>query len=247
MSDIFSSILGYFGQQETNENQYQIAQEANAASAEQAQINRDYQERMSNSAYQRQVADLSSAGLNPMLAYIKGGGASTPAGSTGQVTSAQYTSPIQGAMQGRLTSAQAAKTEAEKPNVEAHTNVLKSQFDLNNAQYDQVLQNTEKIYKEARNLDTEQDRLKSVIVNLAESSALMAQQGESQVSQRKVNAATIANLQAHTKFYQALTTSSNFDAILKKLDIDAAEGVGNFGREYRQVKPLIDLIRSTAR
>ena len=41
--------------------------------ASEAQKNRDYQERMANTAYQRAVDDMSKAGLNPYLAYQQGG------------------------------------------------------------------------------------------------------------------------------------------------------------------------------
>jgi len=41
--------------------------------ASEAQKNRDFQEKMANTAYQRAVDDMSKAGLNPYLAYQQGG------------------------------------------------------------------------------------------------------------------------------------------------------------------------------
>lgn len=56
--------------------------EANAFTAQQAQLNRDWQTQMDNTKYQRTVADMQAAGVNPALAMSNGVG-STPSGSSG--------------------------------------------------------------------------------------------------------------------------------------------------------------------
>ena len=52
-----------------------------------ALANRQFQERMSSTAYQRAVEDMKKAGLNPILAFANGG-ASTPGGSVGTISGA---------------------------------------------------------------------------------------------------------------------------------------------------------------
>lgn len=66
--------------QEQNKFNAQEAQKSRDFNALEAQKSRDWQEQMSNTAYQRAVADMRLAGINPVLAYQQGG-SSTPASS----------------------------------------------------------------------------------------------------------------------------------------------------------------------
>lgn len=74
--------------EKNREFQESSARKAMNFEAEQAAINRDWQAEMSNTAYQRSMADMKKAGLNPILAYQQGG-ASTPSGATAAGKQAQ--------------------------------------------------------------------------------------------------------------------------------------------------------------
>lgn len=105
------------------------AKNQNIANAKQAQLNRDFQERMSSTAHQRATADLRAAGLNPILSATKGG-SSTPSGAQAQMqneleplaNSARQTSQI--AAQMKLVQAQTAQTQAQTAKTSAETQIL---------------------------------------------------------------------------------------------------------------------------
>ena len=100
-------LFGYKGQKDTN-----------VASAQQAKQQMDFQERMSNTAVQRRMADLRKGGLNPILAGGKE--ASSPSGAMAPMGN-KATSAMQAASQTASTALmahQAKKTSAEAVSAE---------------------------------------------------------------------------------------------------------------------------------
>lgn len=129
--------------------------EQNQFNAEQAQIARDYEERMSNTAYQRQVSDMKNAGVNPALMYSSGSSpASTPSGSpaSGSAMSGLGMSDLMSAVSGAaklkqelsLLGEEVKNRRAERRNKDAQTEVLNEQVGLTSAQKELALRQTER-------------------------------------------------------------------------------------------------------
>lgn len=80
-----------------------------------AKQNRDWQEKMSNTAHQREVKDLRKAGLNPILSATRGG-ASTPSGNVATVGN-----PFEGVADAASSAAQARVSRETLVNQKAAT------------------------------------------------------------------------------------------------------------------------------
>lgn len=143
ISDIFSGGVGnligggasaysnWRGQHEANMTNLKIGRENNLFSARQAQINRDFQERMSNTSWQRGIKDMKAAGINPMLA-VSQGGASSPLGNSAQgIAQANQQNELSLA----VSSAQdAIRLQAELANMKANNEQTRAQTRLTDAQ-----------------------------------------------------------------------------------------------------------------
>ena len=211
----------------------------------QAVANRDFQERMSNTSYQRAVKDMSAAGLNPMLAYSQGG-ASTPGGGQASVINsrpATISSASQANLQAeqkRVVSAQVENTEADTLNKRAQAGLIEAQIGATGASADQsrasiafMEQQGKKILEEIKNVPKEGDRLEVLAEQLKASRDLLINQGKTQVEAEKQ--------------MRWLAVKTMLEGDLVGLDVEAAKKLSNVGREAGQLRPIIEMITNILR
>jgi hypothetical protein len=173
-------------------------QAQNAASAEAAARQMEFQADMSDTSYQRQIKDLEAAGINPML-VTKLGGASTPPGAMPSfvnpgLMAAQSFSAMQ--------SSQAAKQQAE------------TSERMSESQIQQVNAATDKIREEIKNIPIEHQRLKEMVYLVARQTDYYQHLGYSEAQRTDMVKATIQKLIAETD--------------LIKFDVQAAQQLDKF-------------------
>lgn len=212
------------------------ASDANAASASSVKQQQDFQERMSNTSYQRGMADMQKAGINPMLAYMKGG-ASTPEGAsyTAQNTWADGAKEIGAAVPTAVTlqnvKANTAKSIAEAGKATADTDLSSAQaaetrartptyasnIALNQAQTTKIGYEIPKILVDSNLSRIQIDKIGSEILNLAKTGNLTDAQVNETLSRANLNTAQIREVTPRINKLVADTQATNFELPLHEL------------------------------
>lgn len=174
----------------------------NKAARDQMVMQQQFEERMSNTSYQRAVKDMEAAGLNPMLAYSQGG-ASTP-----QVQQAPVVNPMGDMPRSLASAAGAMTTYAQIEKMQSEADKARAEADEARARIPVHGENVEVLRQNVKESIGRLERMQDEMALLRQQTATSAASADHMRAMVRKIDLELPNLQQTLKLLKAQTTQT---------------------------------------